>query len=122
MIRGAVNQRNLECIGGFTATYADAIMAHINPGQLHKNDILVVIKSDMTMWASKADAQLNQNNINWIEITRDNIKKKTSIIMKKACYFEIIKGELFGTYVISEDLISNEQFHDEKSYLDFLAG
>jgi len=26
------------------------------------------------------------------------------------------------TYVISEDLISNEQFHDEKSYLDFLTG
>jgi hypothetical protein len=42
--------------------------------------------------------------------------------MKKACYFEIKKGELYGTYVISEDLLSNEHFHDEKSYLDFIIG
>lgn len=122
MIKEIVNQQDVKCIGGFTATYADPIMAHVDPGQLHKNDIVVVIKSDNTMWAAIADAQLNENNITWIEINRDNIKKKTSPIMKKACYFEIKKGELYGTYVISEDLILNEQFHDEKSYLDFMAG
>jgi hypothetical protein len=122
LIKEIVNQQNVKCIGGFTASYADPIMAHVDPGQLHKNDIVVVIKSDNTMWAAIADAKLNQNNITWIEIKRDNIKKKTSPIMKKACYFEIKKGELYGTYVISEDLISNEQFHDEKSYLDFMEG
>jgi hypothetical protein len=74
------------------------------------------------MWAAKADAQLNPNNINWTEITRNNIKRIKSPIMKKACYLEIKKGELFGTYVISEDLILNKQFYDEKSYLDFILG
>jgi hypothetical protein len=122
MIKEIINQQDVEYIGGFIASYADAIMAHVNPGQLHKNDIVVVIKSDKTMWASRAAAQQNPNNINWIEIIRDDIKKRTSPIMKKTCYFEIKKGELFGTYVISEDIISNEQFHDEKSYLDFIVG
>jgi hypothetical protein len=75
MIKKIINQQEVEYIGGFTAAYADAIMAHVNPGQLHKSDIVVVIKSDKTMWAAKADAQLNQNNINWTEFTRDNIKK-----------------------------------------------
>jgi hypothetical protein len=123
MIKEIINQQNVECIGGFTAIYADAIIAHINPGQLHKNDIVLIIKSDKTMWATKGVQQdINQNNIIWLEITRDNIKKKTSPIMKKTCYFEIKKGDLYGTYVISEDLLSNEHFYDDKSYLDFIVG
>jgi hypothetical protein len=122
MITEIINQQNVECIGGFIATYADAIMAHINPSKLHKNDIVLIIKNDKTMWATKVVQQdINQNNIVWLEITRDNIKKKTSPIMKKTCYFEIKKGDLYGTYVISEDLISNEYFDDDKSYLDFMV-
>lgn len=122
MIKEFINRQNVECIGGFIATYADAIMAHINPGNLHKNDIVIIIKSDETMWASKVLQQdINQNNIDWIEITKDNINKKTSPITKKAYFFVIKKGDLFGTYVISDDLISNEQFFDVKSYFDFLT-
>ncbi|MBY0598753.1 hypothetical protein [Bacillus bingmayongensis] len=123
MIKEIINQQNVECIGGFIAQYADAIIAHVNPGKLHQNNIVIIIKSDKTIWATKVIQQdKNQNNINWVEITRENIKKKTSPIMRKACYFEIKKGDLFGTYVISEDLILNEQFGDNKSYLDFMVG
>jgi hypothetical protein len=122
MTKEMVNRQDLECVGGFTAAFADAIMAHINPGRLYKYDIVVIIKSDKTMWASKMDAQINQNNFNWIEIKRDNIKKKASPIAKKTCYFDIKKDELYGTYVITEDLISNEKFYNEKSYLDFMVG
>jgi hypothetical protein len=122
MIKEIVNQQDFGCIDGFTASYADAIMAHVNPEKLHKNDIVVIIKGDKTMWAAKADEQINQKYINWIEIIRDNIKKKKSPIMKKTCYFEIKKGELYGTYVITEYLISIENFYDEKSYHDFLVG
>jgi hypothetical protein len=86
---------------------------------VHKNDIVVIIKSDKTIWATNADYR---DNNNWIEITRDNIQKKTSPIMKKTCYFEIYTSELSGTYIITEDFISNEQFYNEKSYHDFIVG
>lgn len=122
MIKEFIIRQNVECIGGFIATYADTIMAHINPGNLHINDIVIIIKNDETIWATKVIQQdINQNNIDWIEITKDNINKKTSPIMKKACFFEIKTGDLFGTYVISEDLISNKQFFDVKSYYDFIT-
>ena len=98
-------------------------MAHINPGNLHKNDIVIIIKSDETIWATKVIQQdVIQNSTEWLEITRDNIKRKRSPILKKVCFFEIKKGNLYGTYIISEDLISNERFFDKKSYLDFMIG
>lgn len=97
-------------------------MAHLNTGKMYKNNIVIIIKSDETMWATKImQYDINPNSIEWVEITRDNIKKKTSPIMKKTCFFEIKKGDLFGTYVISEDLILNDKFCDDKSYLDFMT-
>ncbi|MFD6509453.1 hypothetical protein [Bacillus sp. NPDC060175] len=123
MINDIIKQQNVECIGGFIAKYADPIMAHINPGNLHKNDIAIIIKSDKTVWAKKVIQQdVNQNYTEWLEIPRDNIKKKRSLILKKVCFFEIKKGNLYGTYVISENLISNDRFSDQKSYLDFMIG
>ena len=56
--------------------------------------IVIIIKNDKTIWITKVMQQgKNQNNINWIEITRENIKKKTSLITRKTCYFEIKKGQ-----------------------------
>ncbi|MFS0777689.1 hypothetical protein ABC255_17025 [Neobacillus sp. 3P2-tot-E-2] len=40
--------------------------------------------------------------------------------MPRTNYFEIKKGDLFGTYVISNDIISNESFSDSKTYLSAL--
>jgi hypothetical protein len=119
MIKEMINQQNIDCIGGFTAAFADPIMAHIDPGQLYKNDIAVIINHDKTIWATKI---AQQDNIEWVEISRDNINKKTSPIAKKNHFFEIKNGELYGTYLISEDFISNEHFNGNKSYLDFLLG
>ncbi len=96
-------------------------MAHINPNEIHKKDIFVIIKSDKTIWATKVNQEGKaHHNIKWIEIIRDNVKKRTSPIMPKTCYFEIKKGDLFGTYVISSDLIFNESYSDSKSYLSVL--
>lgn len=122
MIKEVVKQQNIDCIGGFIAVYADAIMAHLNPSNLQKNDIVVIVKNDGTIWAKKTiQKDQNQNNSDWLEIPRENIKKKKSPILKKVCFFEIKKGDLFGTYVISDDLITNEHFSDEKSYLNNIA-
>lgn len=116
MINEVVKQQNIDCIGGFIAVYADAIMAHLNPSNLQKNDIVVIVKNDGTIWAKK----MIQNS-DWLEIPRENIKKKKSPILKKVYFFEIKKGDLFGTYVISDDLITNEHFSDEKSYLNYIG-
>ncbi len=116
MIKEIVNQQSKDVLGGFTATYADPILAHVNPNQLHKNDIVIVVKSDQSVWAKRVSQEDG-----WQEITRDNLKKKKSPIMQKTCFFEIKKGELSGTYIISEDIIANEHFSNEKAYLEFLA-
>jgi hypothetical protein len=121
MIKEFISRQKVECIGGFTAAYADPIMAHINPSELNKKDIYIIIKSDKTIWATMVDheAKVQQNN-QWIEIIRDDVKRRVSPIMPKMYYFEIKKGDLFGTYVISNDIISNESFCDSKSYLSAL--
>jgi hypothetical protein len=117
MIKEFLSQQKEEYIGGFTAVYADPIMAHINPTGIHKKDIYIIIKSDKKIWATKVNQEgKEQKNNSWVEIVRDNVKRKTSPIMPKTYYFEIKKGDLFGTYVISSDFISNEHFCDSKSY------
>lgn len=42
--------------------------------------------------------------------------------MNNICYFKIEKGDLFGVYLISDELILNKQFSNDKSYLDFITG
>ncbi|NHM29007.1 hypothetical protein [Neobacillus terrae] len=121
MIKKFISQQKVECIGGFTAVYADPIMAHINPSVIHKKDIFIIIKRDKTIWATNVNQEdKDQQSNKWVEIIRDNVKRKTSPIMPKTHYFEIKKGDLFGTYVISNDLISNETFCDSNSYLSVL--
>lgn len=123
MIEEIIKSQNIGCIGEFIAKYADSAMAHTNPSGMHKQDIIFIIKGDRTMWATKVIQQdINESDIKWTEIARDNIKKKTSLLMKKVCYLKIKKGDLFGIYLISDDLILNEQFSDDKSYLDFITG
>ena len=123
MIKEFLSQQKEEYIGGFTAIYADPIMAHINPTGMHKNDIFIIIKSDQTIWATKMKQEgKGQQNNKWVEITKENIKKKTSPLMPRTYYFEIKKGDLFGTYVVSSDFISNEFFCDSRSYHSVLIG
>lgn len=96
-------------------------MAHVNPSELHKKDIFIILKSDNTIWATIVDHEgKDQQNYQWIEIIRDDVKRKVSPIMPRTNYFEIKKGDLFGTYVISNDIISNESFSDSKTYLSAL--
>ncbi|WP_084288194.1 hypothetical protein [Paucisalibacillus globulus] len=87
MINEFLYQQKVEYIGAFIAPYADAITANINPSNLHKSDIAFIIKDDETIRATKVPQQdSNQRNINWIEITNDNIMKRTSLKMRKACF------------------------------------
>ncbi|MFS0777690.1 hypothetical protein ABC255_17030 [Neobacillus sp. 3P2-tot-E-2] len=55
MIKEFISRQKVECIGGFTAVYADPIMAHVSPSELHKKDIFIIIKSDNTICATIVD-------------------------------------------------------------------
>jgi hypothetical protein len=121
MIKEFISRQKVECIGGFTAVYADPIMAHVNPSELHKKDIFIIIKTDNTIWAMSVNqGGKDQQNIQWIEIIRNEVKRRVSPIIPRTYYIEIKKGDLFGTYVISNDIISNESFCDSKNYLSAL--
>jgi hypothetical protein len=122
MIQEVIDRQHLDCAGGFIATYADPIMAHMNPGNLHKHNIAIIVKGDGTIWGKRVTQQdTYQNHFNWLEIARNTIKPQKSPILKELCFFTIKKGNLFGTYIISEDFIQNEQFSDEQSYLNFIT-
>lgn len=122
MIQLVIDQQNVECMGGFIASYADAIMLHINPINLYKHDIAVIIKVDGTIWAKRVTEQnTNQIQVEWLEIAKDTIKPQKSPVLRKVCFFKIKEGSLYGTYIISEDFIKNELFSDEQSYLKFIT-
>lgn len=122
MIQEVIDRQQVDCVGGFIAAYADPIVAHINPGNLQKGNIAIIVKSDGTIWGKRVTKEdTNQNHDNWLEIARDTIKPQKSPILKEVCFFSIKKGNFHGTYIISEDFIRNEQFSNEQSYLRFIT-
>lgn len=97
-------------------------MAHMNPGNLQKHNIAIIVKGDGRIFGKRVTQQdTNQNYDAWLEIVRDTIKSQKSPILKEVCFFKIKKGNLYGTYIISEDIIRNEKFSDEQSYLNFIT-
>ncbi len=119
MIQEIIDRQHVECAGGFIATYADPIMAHMNPGNLHKHNIAIIVKGDGTIWGTRVTHQdINHHHVEWLEIKRDTITSQRSPILKEVCFFNIKKGNLYGTYIISEDFIQNNQFSNEQSYLN----
>lgn len=122
MIQTVIDEQNEECMGGFIATYADAIMLHINPSNLYKQEIAIIIKGNGTNWAKNVSVpNANQIQDKWLEIAKDTIKPQRSPIFRKICFFKVMEGNLYGTYIISEDFIKNERFSGEESYLNFIT-
>jgi hypothetical protein len=122
MILEVIDRNHEDCVGGFIATYAEPIMAHINPGNLQKHNIAIIVKGDGTIWGKRVMQQdTKQDHDEWLEIVRDTIKLQKSTILKEVCFFNIKKGNLYGTYIISEDIIRNDKFSDEQSYLNFIT-
>ncbi|MGA9225634.1 MAG: hypothetical protein WB217_04750 [Mesobacillus sp.] len=122
MIHQVIDRQQVDCVGGFIASYADPIVAHINPGHLQKRNIAIIVKGDGTIWGKRVTQEYpNQNHDSWVEIARDTIKPQKSPILKEVCFFNIKKGSLYGTYIVSEDFIRNDQFSNEQAYLRFIT-
>ncbi|QNR19643.1 hypothetical protein HNY42_01120 [Exiguobacterium sp. Helios] len=116
MIYEFIQASESTTIGGFIATCADPILAHVNPAQLKTKDLIVSIHKDHSIFAARIP--LAENELNWIELSPENIKKQTSLLAPNTCYFGIKRGELHGTYLVSNDLIANKYFSNERDYLD----
>lgn len=119
MIHELIRASDSTAIGGFIATCADPILTHVNPAQLKTKDLIVSIHKDHSIFAARIP--LAENELNWIELSPENLKKQTSLLAPNTCYFGIKRGELYGTYLVSSDLIANEYFSDEQEYLDFIV-
>jgi len=122
MIQEVIDRQQADCVGGFIASYADPIVAHMNPGHLQKGNIAILVKGDGTIWGKRITQEdTNQNDDNWVEIEKDTIKPQKSPILKDVCFFIIKKGSLYGTYIVSDDFIKNGQFLNEQSYLQYIT-
>jgi len=119
MIHELLRASDATAIGGFIATCADPILAHVNPAQLTTKDLIVSIHKDHSIFAARIP--LAEDAWNWIELSPENIKKQTSLLAPNTCYFGIKRGELHGTYLVSNDLIANEYFLNERDYLDSIV-
>lgn len=119
MIQQFTNERHShDMIGGFIAKSADPILAHVNPSRLQEKDLVVLIQANQSIVVSFAN---QQDQTNWATLSREQVHQSKSLLEPKTCYFKIKHGEYTGTYLISPDLILNEQFKNEKDYLQVLA-
>lgn len=119
MIQQFINeQQSLSAIGGFVAKYADPILAHVNPSRLQEKDLVILIQADQSIVVSLAN---HQDQIIWTTVSREQIHQSKSLLAPKTCYFKIPHGEYIGTYLISPDLIVNEQFKNEMDYMKFIT-
>ena len=118
MIHELIRASDATAIGGSIATCANPILAHVNPAQLKIKDLLVSIHKDHSIFVARIT--LAEDAWNWIELSPENIKKQTSLLAPNTCYFGIKRAELHGTYLVSNDLIANEYFSNERDYLDFI--
>ncbi|WP_149428081.1 hypothetical protein [Exiguobacterium acetylicum] len=110
-------QQSHATIGGFIAKSADPILAHVNPSRLQDNDLVLLIQADQSIIVSFANSQ---DQSDWTQLSREQIHQSKSILAPKTCYFKIKHGEYAGIYLISPDLIVNDQFKSEKDYLEVL--
>ena len=111
-------QQSHDMIGGFIAKSADPILAHVNPSRLQDNDLILLIQADQSIAVSFAH---QQNQTNWTTLSQEQVHQSKSLLSPKTCYFKIKYGEYAGTYLISPDLIVNEQFKNETDYLQVLT-
>jgi len=111
-------QQSHDTIGGFIAKSADPILAHVNPSRLQEKDLVVLIQADQSIVVSFAH---QQDQTNWTTLSREQVHQSKSLLAPKTCYFKITYGEYAGTYLISPDLIVNDQFKSEKDYLEVLT-
>ncbi|WP_214861075.1 hypothetical protein [Exiguobacterium sp. s161] len=111
-------QQSHRTIGGFIAKSADPILAHVNPSRLQDNDLVLLIQADQSIIVSFANSQ---DQSDWTQLSREQIHRSKSLLAHKTCYFKIKHGEYAGTYLISPDLIVNDQFKSEKDYLEVLS-
>ena len=118
MIHQFIQASESSVNGGFIAKYVDPILAHVNPRQLKTRDLIISIHKNQSIFAARIP--LAADELNWIELSMENIKKQTSLLASNACYFGIKRGKLHGTYIVSNDLIANEYFSNERDYLDFI--
>ncbi|WP_214772382.1 hypothetical protein [Exiguobacterium sp. s39] len=110
-------QQSHDTIGGFIAKSVDPILAHVNPSRLQDNDLVLLIQADQSIVVSFANSQ---DQSDWTPLSREQIHRSKSLLSLKTCYFKIKHGEYAGTYLISPDLIVNDQFKSEKDYLEVL--
>ncbi|MGI1806601.1 hypothetical protein ACRPK8_12820 [Exiguobacterium sp. TDN 0502] len=119
MIQQFINeQQSHDMIGGFIAKSANPILAHVNPLRLQEKDLVVLIQADQSIVVSFANSQ---DQSGWTPLSREQIHQSKSLLAPKTCYFKITHGEYAGTYLISPDLIVNEQFKNETDYLQVLT-
>lgn len=107
-------QQSHATIGGFIAKSVDPILAHVNPSRLQDNDLILLIQADQSIVVSFANSQ---DQSGWTPLSREQIHQSKSLLAPKTCYFKITHGEYAGTYLISPDLIVNEQFKNEADYM-----
>lgn len=119
MIQQFINeQQSHATIGGFIAKSADPILAHVNPSRLQEKNLVVLIQADQSIVVSFANSH---DQSGWTPLLREQIHPSKSLLATKTCYFKIKHGEYAGTYLISPDLIVNDQFKSEKDYLEVLT-
>jgi len=111
-------QQSHATIGGFIAKSVDPILAHVNPSRLQEKDLVVLIQANQSIVVSFAH---QQDQTIWMTLSREQVHQSKSLLAPKTCYFKIKYGEYAGTYLISPDLIVNDQFKSEKDYLKVLA-
>lgn len=111
-------QQSHSIIGGFIAKSADPILAHVNPSRLQEKDLVVLIQADQSIIVSFTNSQ---DQSDWTPLSREQIHQSKSLLAPKTCYFKFTHGEYAGTYLISPDLIVNDQFKSEKDYLEVLT-
>ena len=119
MIQQSINEKQShDTIGGFIAKSADPILAHVNPSRLKEKNLVVLIQADQSIVVSFVN---QQDQTNWTTLSRQQIHQSKSLLAPKTCYFKITHSEYAGTYLISPDLIVNEQFKNETDYLQVLT-
>ncbi len=111
-------QQSNSIIGGFIAKSADPILAHVNPSRLQEKDLVVLIQADQSIIVSFTNSQ---DQSDWTPLSREQIHRSKSILAPKTYYFKIKHEEYAGNYLISPDLIVNDQFKSEKDYLEVLT-
>lgn len=124
VIEALVIRSGVACRGGFVAYFNDMSLYSPDPAAMFSRAVAILVCADGRLLICPVDLTRPEeipDRPAFRRISRAEFgARSTGALFARGCYFSIDTGELRGSYQISEDMISCDEFPNARAYRRYL--